>query len=206
MAYPRALRPNYALDQVNVFALDLGTPKLADTDWLVVDRAMANATFTLAHTNSGDTGNAAARNVTVKATQAGGQDDTFGKVTITGTDVNGDVISEEIVPVNGSTVAGLKAFKTVTSVVQSGWTAGGTADRIEVGFGGLVGIPAMAGGRTGYWVSKLHEGDAKAITGYVGTAVQAPTIVADDTVPGTTFDLSAGTYNGSKQVFVLIAQ
>jgi len=198
VAYPRAIKPNHALDTINALLVDLGTPLLADTDWIVVDRAMANATFVLAHADSGDSP-ALARNVTVKGTQAGGSDDTFGTVTVTGTNVNGDVISEAIVPVNGSTVAGVKAFATVTSVVQSGWTAGGTADRIEVGFGALIGLPNIG--------QPALSAARRVVTTFLDGAIVVPTVVWDaDEIEKNTINSSSGTFNGAKSLFALIAR
>jgi len=193
--YPRAIKPNYGLDVANAHYSYLGTPKLADTDWLGVDRAMANAAFTLAHTSSGDS---LARNVTVKATQAGGQDDTYGIVTVVGTDVEGKAISEVIIPLNGNTVAGALAFLTVSSVTQSTWTAGGTADRIEIGFGALIGLSRAV-------VTNIANGGL-VVNGYVaGIVVAAPTMHANDSViADNTVNLSAGTFDGSKPTFLVI--
>jgi hypothetical protein len=197
--YPRAVPPNRVLDSVNLFALDLGAPALADTDRIVVDRAQANAAFAIANAAPAD---GLARNVTVTSTQAGGTDDTPGIITVVGTNVAGTAISEVIIPVNGSTVAGTKAFKTITSVTQSGWTAGGTADRIEVGFGALVGFPSSI------W---RQPGAVTATTAYLlailGGAIVAATYTYDaDEIEKNTVDASAGTYNGTKRLSVLIAR
>lgn len=74
-------------------------------------------------------------------TTAGGTADTQGTVTIAGTDIWGNTISDVITPVAGSTVSGTKYFKTVTSVTGAGWVidAGSSNDTI------VVGVPASCG-------------------------------------------------------------
>ena len=65
-------------------------------------------------------------------------------VVITGTDIRGNVISDSIVLNNSSTVNGIKAFKTITSILFPTRTAGG--DTVTVGFTdklGLEMIPAI---------------------------------------------------------------
>jgi hypothetical protein len=201
--YPRALKPNYALDRVNTFALNLGTPALAVANRFVVSTNMKLGAYTIA--NSGLPGDGCARNVTVTHTQVGGVTDTLGTVIVTGTDVNGATISETITPADGTIAAGTKAFKSVTSVVGDGWVINTGNDTIVVGFGTLVGIPAISGGNQAFWVAAIEAGTALVVTSSIGGTYQAATIAHDGTVPGTTFDLSAGTYNGSKRAFVLYA-
>lgn len=62
-----------------------------------------------------------------------------GDITITGTDQFGNVISEVIADAAGSTVAGVKIFKTVTSITKE--LAAGTTDDVTIGFGVKVGVP-----------------------------------------------------------------
>lgn len=116
-----------------------GVPSLSDVNWLVVSTEMKVGTYTLAHTNSGDS---FARNVTV-TTVAAGAADTPGTILVTGTNNSDAVITETIIPVQGTTVAGLKAFKTITSVVGAGWVISAGNDTIEVGFGDLLGFPMI---------------------------------------------------------------
>lgn len=116
-----------------------GSPALDDADWYVASVDMKVGAYTLAHT-APDVG---ARNVTVTQT-AVGTEDTNGTITVVGTDLAGNVISETITPKAGATVAGAKAFATVTSVTGAGWVIDGveaTADKITVGFGSLIGLP-----------------------------------------------------------------
>lgn len=195
--YPRSVKPNYGLDLGNVYAADLGTPALASTNRVVTDHAMSRTAMTIANASSAD---GLPRNVTVTATQAGGVDDTAATATITGTDVLGRTITEDIVPLNGSTVAGAKAFKTVTGSVQSAWVAGGTADRLVVGFGTLVGFadeailrePAVASGAQ--VIGVLFD----------GALVQASLAFNAAVFEENTVDASASTYNGTKRLTALI--
>ena len=78
-----------------------------------------------------------AHHVTVTWT-AGDTPDTEGTVDIVGTDLSGNVITETITPVTGTTVAGTKWFASVTSATGVGWVIDAvevTNDTIEIGFG-----------------------------------------------------------------------
>jgi hypothetical protein len=69
--------------------------------------------------------------------------DTPGTIDVIGTDGNGTVISESIIPgADGATVDGTKYFKTVTSLTGVGWVIATTADTIEIGYKALAGIEA----------------------------------------------------------------
>ncbi len=114
--------------------VDLGSPVVDDPDRIVTTVSMQNGAYTIAAQPD------VARNITVSHT-AVSTVDTLGIITITGTDLNGDVISEAITPLNGTIAVGAKAFKTITSVIGSGWTAVAGADSIVVGVGSLVGLP-----------------------------------------------------------------
>lgn len=100
---------------------------------------MHNGVYVVA--NSGLPGDGLARNVTCYQT-AVDTEDTNGILTVTGLDIAGKSISEEITPNAGATVQGAKAFAKVTSIVGSGWAEQGTGpDTIVIGFGELVGFP-----------------------------------------------------------------
>jgi hypothetical protein len=116
----------------------LSTPATIVADRYFASAAMHNGAYTVA--NSGLPGDGLAHNVTCAQTAVDAED-TNGILTFTGIDVDGKVITENLVPNDGATVQGLKAFKQVTSIVGSGWTAGGGADTIVIGFGEVVGLP-----------------------------------------------------------------
>jgi len=110
----------------------------ASVNRFVTSASMKVGAYTVAN---GTVGDGSARAVTVTHTI---QDtlDTLGTITVTGTDLGGNIISDVITPSNGITVSGVKAFKTVTSVVGAGWVIGGTtADLITVGFNEKIGLP-----------------------------------------------------------------
>jgi hypothetical protein len=116
-----------------------GSPVLGDDDWFVVSVDMKVGAYTLAHT-APDCG---ARNVTVTQTKTD-TEDTNGTIVIVGTDLAGNVITETLTPNHGDTVAGAKAFATITSITGVGWAvdgAEGTKDKVKVGFGAVLGLP-----------------------------------------------------------------
>ena len=167
----------------------LGTPVVADDDRITVSVDMKVGSYTLAAQPD------VPRNITVTVT-AGGTADTMGTITVTGTNAIGQVITEAIVPVAGSTVAGLKAFKTVTSVVGAGWVIDaveGTKDTIKVGVGTVLGLPI-----------KIATGDC--LLSVLGVAYVVPTVTVGATVEVCTIDSSSGTYNGSKALYAVIVE
>ena len=118
-----------------------GSPLLDDADYYVASTNMKNGAYTLANT-APDCG---ARNVTVTQT-AKDTEDTNGTITVVGTDLAGNVISEVITPDAGKTVAGTQAFASITSITGAGWAidaTDATNDTITVGFGALIGLPDM---------------------------------------------------------------
>lgn len=117
---------------------DVGSPVALSANGYVKSVGMGNKTYTLTATEPGD---GTARNVTLARTAVDAAD-TPGKITVTGLDIGGNVITEDITPgATGVTVAGTKAFAKITSIVGSGWTTGGGADTIVVGWGNLLGLP-----------------------------------------------------------------
>ena len=70
--------------------------------------------------------------ITVTHTPVTGND-TLGTITVTGTDLRDQVISDVIVPVAGGVATGTKFFKTVTGVVGAGWVINVGNDTIVVG-------------------------------------------------------------------------
>jgi len=116
-----------------------GSPVVDDVDWYVASVDMKVGAYTLAHT-APDVG---ARNVTVTQTAVDAED-TNGTIVVVGTDLAGNVISETLTPNAGETVAGTKAFATITSITGVGWAIDaveGDEDKITVGFGALIGLP-----------------------------------------------------------------
>ena len=185
---------DYFTPESELFGFLVGAPALAVADRFVAEAAMKVGAYTVANPSPAD---GLARNVTVTHTTQGGTADTLGTITVTGTDIEGKVITEEITPLADQAVVGLKAFKTVTGVVGAGWAidAGGTpaADHITVGFGNVVGLPVK--------IAAVE----KVIAAALGTGfINAPTVVAGATIAQCTIDCSSGTYDGTKKLRVFM--
>lgn len=103
----------------------------AVTNRFVASVNMANGAYTIANASPSFAGG-----VLIVATITGVTgNDTPGSILVTGTDLNGNVISETIALVAGGTATGTKVFRTVTSIVQSGWVINGGNDTIVIGHG-----------------------------------------------------------------------
>lgn len=167
----------------------MGTPIAADTNYIVESANMKVGTYTIAHQPD------VARLITITHT-AVDTVDTLGTITIAGTNVDGKVISEAVTPLNGTVATTTKAFKTITSITGAGWVQGGTGiDTIIIGVGAILGMLAVV----------AETGDV--VHGVVGTAWVTPANVAVDAlVEKCLIDLSAGTYDGSKKVFMLLVE
>lgn len=179
-------------DQVVTKLYSLGTPIAADDDRIVVigNGTMKVGDYTLSAQPD------VPRNVTVTHTSTG-TTDTLGTITVTGTDVNDEVISEEITPVADSAVSGLKAFKTITAVTGAGWDIDGveaTADTVTVGVGDALGLPVVIALATSI------------LMGFVGLAPIVPVVLANAAISNCTANLTTGTYDGTKVVLVFITQ
>lgn len=168
-------------------AVSLGAPIVATTNRIVTSTNMKVGSYTIAAQPD------VPRNITVTATTVATGADTPGTIVVTGTDNLDAVITETIVPSQGSTVAGTKAFKTVTSVVGAGWVIAGGNDTIVVGVGNLIGLPVTLTPATGYAITSLSGTLAHSAT--TGGATRALSTV----------DASGGTYNGTKVLTVYLA-
>lgn len=166
--------------------MDLGAPALADDDLIVVSTDMKNGTYTIAAQPD------IPRNITATVATVDVAD-TMGTLTVAGTNYLDEVISEVLTPISGSTVTGLKAFKTITSITGADWVIGGTdEDTITIGTGNELGL------------HRSLSATSKVKLGILGTTITAcnPTVVA--TIEETTVDMSAGTYDGSKEAIIFV--
>ncbi len=162
----------------------------AVADHYVASVNMANGAYTLANTSPGD---GTARNVTVTQTAVGAED-TNGKIVVTGTNLAGDVISEELVPNAGATVAGTHAFATIISIVGEDWVIAEGNDTITVGFGDVVGLPDCLPHNT---VLMAFENDA--------LEAVAPTVTVDSaTLDLNTVDLATALGGNPVDVYYLV--
>ncbi len=158
----------------------------ADNDYFVESTNMKLGAYTLAH-NSMPGG--VARNITVTQTAAGAED-TNGTITVTGTDLAGAVISEDLVPNAGETVQGSKAFKTVTSIVGAGWAIGEGNDTIVAGFGDKIGLPDRLPENTVLLAALNHVREAVAPTVAVSaTDLSSNTVDLSSALDGSPVDI-----------------
>ena len=171
-----------------LFCIDLGKPVVADVDRYVTSANMKVGAYTIAAQPD------VPRNITVTNATGGGAADTLGTITITGTNILDEEITEVITPAAASAVAGTKAFKTITSIVGADWVIDTTADTITVGCGDELGLP--------FALTKALDAPFGVLG---GTMLACATTVTDPpTVEGTTIDMNAGTYDGAKEAQVLV--
>lgn len=170
--------------------VSLGAPDTADADGVCASQAgTADTAMTIAGAlaSGGVATFDVPRNVVGAWTNAA-------TLTVTGTDEYGETIVET--SASGTSMAGKKAFKTVTSVVPSANITGAT-----VGTGDVLGLPFRLAG-SGFVVRELEDGAAPT----AGTAVAGVTTAAT----ATTGDVR-GTYdpnsacNGTKVFELLVA-
>lgn len=141
-------------------------------------------TWTSADLIDGGEAELAARPRNVTFTTAGGTPaDAPATVVVTGTDVNGDALTETLnVPQTATIVAGVKAFKTITSVVFA--VGQGTDATVSMGYGDVLGFTRKAKTRAGA-VNVIRE-----IAG--GSYVTNGTFVVNATgLPNGTYDPNA---------------
>ena len=109
--------------------VNIAATTAAVTNRFVASTNMSLTTYTIANAAPVWAGGC---NVTVTHTTVAGAD-TLGTITIVGTDLHGQTISEVITPVAGTVATGTKVFRTVTSATSLGWVATSTADTIVIG-------------------------------------------------------------------------
>lgn len=117
--------------------VEFGQVDTLDADGVCVN-ASATGAATLPATGALVSGGVAtfdiARNVTITSTG----DESGITFTVTGTDHYGETLVEAVTGPNNTTVNGVKAFKTVTSVAVDGAT---TSSAVDVGMGDVMGLP-----------------------------------------------------------------
>ena len=168
----------------------VGAPVLADVDRIVTIANMKNTTsYTIAAQPD------VPRNISITHATVAAGTDTLGTITILGTNILDQVISEVITPSADTIVYGVKAFKTVVSAIGAGWIIAGGNDTILIGVGTALGIPIQI------------TAASQVLYGILGTAIIDPTVAHTDTdIAQCTVDISSGTYNGTKKAFVVIVE
>lgn len=122
-----------------------GDLAVSDDDRFIVSVDMQVGAYTLAENTMPEAD--VARKLLITVTQdAPGGDDTMGTLTIVGTDIADQPLTETIAPAANKTATTLNAFKTVVSITGAGWVrdgAAGTEDKIKVGTSEAIGLPDL---------------------------------------------------------------
>ena len=95
----------------------------------VVSTNMANGAYTVANASPAWQGGC---RIVATITGVTGND-TPGTITVVGTDLAGNALTEVITLVAGGTATGAKVFRTVTSITQAGWIINTGNDTIVIG-------------------------------------------------------------------------
>lgn len=95
----------------------------------VASTNMANGAYTVANASPAWSGGC---RIVATITGVTGND-TAGTLTVAGTDLAGNTITEVITLTAGGTATGTKVFRSVTSITQAGWVISGGNDTIVVG-------------------------------------------------------------------------
>lgn len=131
--------------ELKTVRVTLGNPKTLDVDGILTSQSVgaSAATFTLTAANCAATydftnGLDVARNVTLTGSSSSDQ-----VITVNGTDVYGQAMSETITLSTTSTIQGAKAFKKITGYTVA---AGGAASKtFTMGWGDKIGLPFYVG-------------------------------------------------------------
>jgi len=182
----------------SMLAVNLGAPDVLDADGVSATQLLGVAgNFTIggALASGGVATFDVPRNVTLTGATTDHSGVTF---TVTGTDEYGATVVETMSGPNNSTVAGKKAFKTVTQVAADGAIATNT---VSVGTGDVLGLP-IAVPDTGFVLGELEDG-AAATAGTVVAAVASAATATTGDVRGT-YDANSAC-DGAKAFTLLIA-
>lgn len=161
---------------VPVDCYELTDPAAKDAQGLVANFSSAAGTRTDTSFVAGGVAALAAypRNVYVTTGAGGTPTQGYTSVVITGTDIDGNALTETISSLNANgTYVGAKCFKTVTSAAWSGGT--GTGATQSLGFHDTFGLPWSVVERTGKpaLVRELMDGAPAATAGTLTTAASS---------------------------------
>lgn len=102
----------------------------AVTNRFVVSTNMKVGTYTIANASPTWSGGCL---VTITHTTVAAGTDTLGTITIVGTGIGGQALTETMTPVADSTATSTNAFRTVTSATGAGWVIAGGNDTLVIG-------------------------------------------------------------------------
>lgn len=170
--------------------LDLGKPDTSSATYFRAAAAIgAGGALTLLQTTLD-----VARNIII--TNAG--DDTGDTYVVTGTDIHGAAMVETITGANAGVAAGKKAFKTVSSIVASGASAG----NVSVGFGDVIGLPIWVPS-SGFLIKELQDGAAATAGTLVAGLARATASTATTADTRGTYDPNAAC-DGAKHFGLIV--
>ena len=175
-----------------VTRLDLGTPNALDADGFAQTQSPSgagNLTLNGALAGVADV----ARNVVVTSAA----DDRTKTFTVYGTDHYGVAVAETITGSNGSTAAGLKAFKTVSRIAVSAATTGA----VTVGTGDVLGLPIRIA-TADRIINAAYDGAVEAIAAFAKAVDTDPATATTGDVRGTV-DMTSALSNKSVIINVI---
>lgn len=163
-----------SLTPAPAYLIDLGSPIAANADG-ILDGVSATTTVQTYDSGDWETGFDGALDVP-RALVATGSDGSNHVVTVTGTDVNGNVVVESITLSGTNAVAGKKAFKTVTGVSVAG---GASGDTVDLGWTDVLGLPVFLPDDV-YVLAELEDGGAASAGTIVAGVTSAATATTGD--------------------------
>jgi hypothetical protein len=153
----------------------LSASTAAVTNRFVTSVNMANGTYTIANASPAFAGGV---NLTATITAVTGND-TPGTITVVGTGVDNQPLTEVITLVAAGTATGTRAFRSVTSITQAGWIINTGNDTIVIG----------------HAAGSVVCGSSGTLYGVVVNATAAATVVLSD-ARGTIGTLASSIANG----------
>lgn len=175
--------------------IDLGAPAIADVDGVCAAQSVGgavNLTIAGALASGGTVTFDTPRAVEIDSANSG---DTSQTITITGTDLRGEAMTEAIAANGTTAVLGQKAFATVTQVAASASFVG----NVTCGSTDILGLPFAIDDKNR--VQVWFDGAADAATTVIGDTTDPATTTTND-VRGTIN--IAGTLDGSKKLAVYL--
>lgn len=178
--------PGTNVDRAFVAHVSWATPAAADNDAIHAAVPLADGETTTVTTGITNPDVPRALSITGNAATA------TGNVVITGTDIEGNALTETIVSTGAATVNGTKAFKTVTQIVLP--ARGAVADAISVGISDKLGLPYKLAANTVLAAALNNVREAT-----------APTVAVSDTViAGNTVDLNSALDGSRVDAWLLV--
>lgn len=158
---------------------------------IVTSASMKVGTYTIANASPVWSGGAF---ITITHTAVDAAD-TLGTITIVGTNLAGQTISETITPLSGTVATSTKVFRTVTSATGAGWVINGGNDTITIGVA-AGNIACGTGGTLGGVLVNNSVAAAITISHAGGTIITVPASQA----AGTYYNLGGVNFNGYLKV------